>query len=192
MKNLPIIELPYSDDVKIIIKKYLKKLDWKISKLAKLSGVSHSMINQILSGRKRPSYETATKLFNTLIRNFKESTGKALNIATKDLKSITPDKKVSEAIKLMKGVYDQIPVIDKNGANVGSITTNLFVKFFDEKNLKDKQISEIMEPALPVIDEESDLTVVKRMLTIVDAVLISKRGKIKGIITKSDLIKKIT
>ena len=61
------------------------------------------------------------------------------------------------------------------------------------KNLdKDPQklkVEEIMEESFPIIDEDSSVDVVKTLLTHHQAVLTSKRGKITGIITRSDLLK---
>ena len=48
------------------IKQIRTKLGITQKKLASMTGVSTSMINQIESGRSQPSYETAKKIFDNL------------------------------------------------------------------------------------------------------------------------------
>ena len=48
------------------IKQMRQKLGITQKKLAIMTGVSTSMINQIESGRSQPSYETAKKIFENL------------------------------------------------------------------------------------------------------------------------------
>ncbi|HEY8109655.1 MAG TPA: helix-turn-helix transcriptional regulator, partial [Candidatus Nitrosotenuis sp.] len=48
------------------IKQQRAKLGITQKELAKMTGVSTSMINQIESGRSQPSYETAKRMFDSL------------------------------------------------------------------------------------------------------------------------------
>ncbi len=48
------------------IKQIRIKIGITQKKLASMTGVSTSMINQIESGRSKPSYETAKKIFDNL------------------------------------------------------------------------------------------------------------------------------
>ena len=48
------------------IKRQREKLHVSQKKLANMTGVSTSMINQIESGRSKPSYNTAKKIFENL------------------------------------------------------------------------------------------------------------------------------
>ena len=50
------------------IKEERKKLNVTQKKLAAMTGVSTSMINQIESGRCKPSYNTAKKIFESLAK----------------------------------------------------------------------------------------------------------------------------
>ena len=50
------------------IKEERKKLNITQKKLASMTGVSTSMINQIESGRCKPSYNTAKKIFESLAK----------------------------------------------------------------------------------------------------------------------------
>lgn len=71
---------------------------------------------------------------------------------TKRLITIEPEKTVAEAVELMKK-YDieQIPVMNGNGP-VGAISEGgLFQKVFDNPEIKNARVSDVIEPALPVV-----------------------------------------
>ena len=71
---------------------------------------------------------------------------------TKRLITIESTQTVAEAVELMKK-YDieQIPVISGNGP-VGAISEGgLFQKIFDNPEIKHAKVSEVIEPALPVV-----------------------------------------
>jgi cystathionine beta-synthase len=71
---------------------------------------------------------------------------------TKRLITIEPDKTVAEAVDLMKK-YDieQIPVMNGEGP-VGAISEGgLFQKIFDNPEIKNSKIKDVLEPALPIV-----------------------------------------
>ena len=71
---------------------------------------------------------------------------------TKRLITIEPEKSVAEAVELMKK-YDieQIPVMNGNGP-VGAISEGgLFQKVFDNPEIKNAMVADVIEPPLPVV-----------------------------------------
>ena len=71
---------------------------------------------------------------------------------TKRLITIEPEKSVAEAVELMKK-YDieQIPVMNGNGP-VGAISEGgLFQKVFDNPEIKNAKVADVIEPPLPVV-----------------------------------------
>lgn len=71
---------------------------------------------------------------------------------TKRLITITPSQTVAEAVDLMKK-YDieQLPVMNGDGP-VGAISEGgLFQKVFDNPDIKNSKVEEVIEPALPVV-----------------------------------------
>src|SRR5207247_9457113 len=71
-------------------------------KLAALTGVSTSMINQIESGRCKPSYETARKIFEILRSLEGRTSMKAGDICSSRLISVPRDEKMHKAIDHMR------------------------------------------------------------------------------------------
>ena len=96
------------------IKEERKKLSITQKKLAIMTGVSTSMINQIESGRCKPSYDTAKKIFESLAKLERQtSTHKAGDICSEKIVKLTPINTIREAGKKMhEKTIDQIPIFD--------------------------------------------------------------------------------
>ena len=82
------------------IKEERKKLNMTQKKLAVMTGVSTSMINQIESGRCKPSYNTAKRIFESLAKlEGQISTRTAGDICSEKIVRLTPSNTVREAGK---------------------------------------------------------------------------------------------
>ena len=82
-------------------------------KLATLTGISTSMINQIESGRCKPSYETARKIFEILGSLEGQSSMKAGDICSRNLISVQKYEILNTAIdKMRSNSISQIPVFE--------------------------------------------------------------------------------
>ena len=85
------------------IKQIRTKLGITQKKLANKVGVSTSMINQIESGRSKPSYETARKIFDQLTAlEGQSSAHKAGDFCSKDIVKIKPSNTLHDAIEKMQ------------------------------------------------------------------------------------------
>ena len=98
------------------IKEERKKLNLTQKKLAVMTGVSTSMINQIESGRSKPSYDTAKKIFESLAKlEGQTSTHNAGDICSEKIVKLTLDSTIRDAGKKMhEKAIDQIPIFDGN------------------------------------------------------------------------------
>ncbi len=176
------------------IKKLRKALGLSQRELAKLAGLSQSYIAKIENGTIDPSYSNFLKIIKALEAAKSESVKVAAEIMTKDLKYVYVGSKVSEAIKLMQEwSISQVPVLDKDGSVVGMITESRLVqKMIEGKNIKKLQessVEEVMEPPFPIVDESTPINLVANILNFYNAVLVSRKGKVIGIITRSDILK---
>jgi len=106
------------------------------------------------------------------------------------LVTISADEKVSEAIARMKK-YDieHIPV-DQGGELIGSISENgLFNRLIDDANLKDAQISQVMQPLFPLVSQD---TPIEKLSVYINrengAVLTKDDSGNHHIVTKYDII----
>lgn len=153
-------------------------------KLAKLVGISQAHIAKIENEKVNPTLSTINKMLSVLqVR--KEI--KCSKLMQRKIISISPTDNVNNAIKLMKIFkISQIPVIE-HSLNIGSITERTILQHLD-KNLSKIKIREIMEQPFPVLSWQSNTESVKSLLEFHQAILLSEKGKIVGIITKSDLL----
>ena len=163
-------------------------------KLAGLTGISTSMINQIESGRCKPSYETARKLFEILSSLEGKSSMKAGNICSMNLISVQKHEALHAAIdKMRKNSVSQIPVFDGSRV-VGIISEDGLAKGMveqDENKICDTIISQVMEPPPPVVDFCTPAKAIIPLVRFARCVLVSERGNVTGIITLSDTLKMV-
>jgi predicted transcriptional regulator len=177
------------------IGKLRRQLGLTQKKLAKLSGVSQSLIAKIESGKIDPAYSKVKQIIGALEdeQSKKESKKKAYDIMSKNIVSLSSHEQVGAAIDLMKRKdISQIPVMDKLSC-VGSISENVIVESISEygNNLASIAIEKVMDEAFPTIPAESDIEAVAGLLKFYKAVLVKQKGKTTGIITKADLLKAI-
>lgn len=161
-------------------------------KLASLTGVSTSMINQIESGRCQPSYATAKKIFEVLSSLENQSSMKAGEICSKEITKLKTTDSLHDAIKMMQEYsISQIPVFDGSDV-VGLISEDGLVKHLidsDETQREKIKLSEVMEPRPPIVEYYTPAKTLVPLVRFSKCILVSKHSKIIGIITTSDTLK---
>jgi predicted transcriptional regulator len=161
--------------------------------LASLSGISTSMVNQIESGRCKPSYDTARKIFEVLSSQEGKTSLKAEDICSNEVISVQKDEKLEIAIeKMMKNSISQIPVFDVSKI-VGLVSEDILARKVlesnDKKNIHQVPILQIMEPPPPIVDISTPAKALIPLVRFTKCVLVSRKGEITGIITISDTLK---
>jgi len=176
-----------------IIKTVRKQIGISQTQLAREARVSQSIIARVESGKIDPSYTKMKKIFSALEKLGKGKILRARNILNKNVVSVSSNKSIRYAVKIMKkkGI-SQLPVID-NDVVVGSLSErDIIEKIATEENIDNISlipVKDIMGDAFPMIDIDSSLGVISLMLEYYPALLITDSGKLKGIITKADLLK---
>ncbi|MGI0087366.1 MAG: CBS domain-containing protein [Nitrosotalea sp.] len=174
------------------IKQARLKIGLTQQKLASLTGVSTSMINQIESGRCQPSYATARKIFEVLWSLDSQSSMKAGDICSKEIVKLKTNDTLNDAIKKMQDMsISQVPVFEGSEV-VGVVTEDGIVKHLidnDETQRKKIRLSEIMDPRPPIVDHSTPVKTLVSLIRYSKCVLVSKHSKIVGIITASDTLK---
>jgi cystathionine beta-synthase len=109
---------------------------------------------------------------------------------TKKLITVEPSQTVSEAVELMKK-YDieHLPVMNGNGP-VGAISeSGLFQKIFDNPEIKNSRVADVIEPLFPIVEFD---TPVERLSHLINrengAVLAKDDAGNYHIVTKYDVI----
>ena len=175
------------------IKQIRQKLGITQKKLANMTGVSTSMVNQIESGRSQPSYETAKRIFDNLATlEGKSSSHKAGDFCSKEVVKLKPTNTLHDAIlKMRKQSISQIPVFE-GVKPVGLVTEEGIVKHLadvGEAELKTAKLADTMESIPPIVDYETPANVLVPLIRFSKCILVSKNTKIVGIITATDALR---
>jgi len=157
------------------------------SQLAKLVGVSQAHIAKIEGEKVDPRLSTVNKILEVLTSKKRKT---CEEIMTRDVIVTSPKEKIKKVSEIMiKHAISQLPVIE-NGRVIGMVTEEGIVKNLSS-NISEKTVENIMEPPLPSVSENTDLITVRSILRTHPGVLVTRKGKLVGIITRSDLLKVI-
>ena len=178
------------------LEEVLKKrrvLGLRQKELAKLAGVSQSLIAKLESGKIDPSYTKVKAIFDVLESLEMRREVYVEQILHDKVVGIRESDTVSKAVQLMREYgYSQLPVFDGERA-VGSISEKTILRQIlsgkDLTQMSVLSVSEVMDEAFPQVGENAPLSLVSSLLQVYPAALVSKKGKVIGIVTKADLLK---
>ena len=169
-----------------------KRLGLTQEQLSEISSVSQSLIAKMESGKITPGYDKARRIFSALERVEKKESLRAGDIMSRKIRSVRPDDSARKAVTVMeKNGFSQVPVLDRNSC-AGTVTEGGTLAALDElgaKEFNSARAAAIMEGPLPVVGEQTIFPVLAGILQHERALLVSRKGKLVGIITKSDLLK---
>ncbi|MBN2067027.1 MAG: CBS domain-containing protein [Candidatus Diapherotrites archaeon] len=164
------------------------------SSLSEISSVSQSLIAKIEAGKIEPSYAKAKRLFDCLTQLHAKQEKLVKDAMTRPVVSVEESESLKSAIRaLEKHGLSQLPVLSKEKP-VGSITERGILGKINSSpglEIERARVEEAMEEALPTIQENTPVSVASQLLSFNSAVLVVKKGKIAGILTKSDLLKQM-
>ncbi len=175
------------------IKKRRKILGITQSQLAKKAGVSQSLIAKLESSKLDPTYSKATKIFLTLDKLEVGSSKKISDVMNTKIIKIEPTDLVKNAItKMKKSDISQMPVFD--GANhVGSISDKTILdRIASGESMEiivNEKVGDIMEGPFPSVGEDVPVKSVAPLLQYNQALIVLRKGKFVGFVTKHDLLK---
>jgi len=173
-----------------------RKLGLTQAELAGLSRVSQSYIAKLESRKIEPSYLKVKAIIETLERQEQKSETRVSEIMTPGVISIQVGEQVQRVVELMrKHGYSQLPVLDGEQL-VGSISERTIMdNIVNQKGrglVTLRPVSDIMEEAFPQVGDDAPISLLTNLLKIYPAVIVSKKGRVSGIVTKADLLKTLT
>ena len=175
------------------IKARRKQLGLTQAQLAEMAAVSQSLVAKVEAGSLTPTYDKAKKLFDALSRLIDQREVTAKDVMSSRIVSVSPKDPLRKAVKLMQGkAISQLPVIE-GGRAVGRLSERNILSRMGKPSEVDLNapVESLMGEAMPVIQENTPFHLLSEMLEINQAVLIARKGRVKGIVSKSDLLKAI-
>ena len=171
------------------IKIMRKKFGLTQSELAKQSGVSQSLIAKIEAGKIDPTYSKVRKIFGFLDSLREKQELKAGDVMRPSIISVKPSASIPDAVaKMRKHKISQMPVISDNKC-VGIVSEAIILNSLLDK--KARAVNEIMGEAPPVVSKNTSINVVSELLRFIPMVMIAEKGKLLGVVTKSDILGKL-
>lgn len=184
------------------IKRRRTSLGLSQKQLADLCGIGQSFLAKIERGKVTPSYTAAVKVFKRLENlelNNAEKLGleerTAADVMTRHVYTFGPDDSAESVLKIMvEKDISQVPVLDERGFQQGAITEKSLLG----KELRGKVVKEVLdgnsssggEHIFPMVSKDTRLPVIIGILQQEEqAVLVTEKGKIVGIITKQDILR---
>ncbi|MFQ5887122.1 MAG: CBS domain-containing protein [Candidatus Hydrothermarchaeales archaeon] len=177
------------------IKKYRRKVGLTQTKVARRAGVSQSLIARIEAGDVDPRISTLKRIIDVLKEEEEVGTLTAETLMRDPVLSVRSIDTIGKASKIMEEAdVSQLPVIDR-GLQVGSISETRIIKELtsgrDITKLSAMKVVEIMNGGFPTVYPHADVKTLTNIVELNPAVLVVDKGKIKGIITKTDVVRLI-
>lgn len=180
--------LPTPEDIKLL----RKRAGLTQRELAKRACVSQSLIARIESGTVDPRLSTLRRIMKVLEECISEG-ARAKDIMSSPVVSVAPEDPVEKAVKLMwEYGFSQLPVV-KGDKVLGTIKEDdvLHALVREGEFVLREPVERVMSDALPIVSINERVDVIVKILAQgVPAVLVADKGKIVGIITKTDVIAK--
>ena len=175
-----------------LIKQERERLRLSQKQLANMANVSTSMINQIESGRCKPSYETAKRIFEKLT-NFEEAQSEtAEDICTWNIVKLKVTNTIDDARKKMNSAgISQIPIFDGNEPKGVVTEQGILSRLADsdnKSNYKKTQLGDVMEDIPGIVAHDTPVKSIVQLIRTGKFLLVSKDAKY-GIISATDGLK---
>ncbi len=173
----------------LITGEYIKKLrierGLSQTELAKFADVSQAHVAKIEGGKVDPRLSTVNKIL--VVLHEKEKVKQCCRDVMSKVMSVRPETPVKKIIAIMRASgFSQVPVIER-GIQIGEISEETLLHNMDRK-LEKLQAKDIIDRPFPVVDAGDSTETLPQLLDAHPAVLVAERGRITGIITKSDLL----
>ena len=175
------------------IAKKRRQLGLKQAELARLAGVSQSLVAKLESGKIDSSYSKVKTIFDVLERLEAKTRVQEQKVVPNQVISIQTAEPVARVVQLMKEHgYSQIPVFCRK-QSVGSISEKTILREIlagkDLAEVSKLPVEDVMDEAFPQVSEDAPLSLISSLLQTYPAVLVARKGIVTGIITKADLLR---
>jgi predicted transcriptional regulator len=183
--------IPEIDEVRLL----RRQLGLTQQELARMAGVSQSLVAKIERGLVQPSYANVKRLVEALEgeRTRRHPAVTAGQTCSKNIVWAEASETVREVANLMRRHgYSQIPVRRRNlvvGSVSDRVLSDLLATADQPESVSRRRVEEVMAEPFPQVPEATPVKAATALLQYAPAVLVTKGGEPVGILTKSDLLK---
>jgi predicted transcriptional regulator len=167
-----------------------QKLGLTQAQLARQAGLSQSLIAKIEAGKLDPKYSTVQRLEETIALLQGKDQPTVKEVMQRHLLSARLDDRVPQLIKRMQQAgISQVPVME--GRHVAGLITEatLLQAISEGSPISKLTAKEVMADAPPIIPSTTPLAAAVQLLEHTAIIIVTERGAIAGIVTRSDLLK---
>jgi predicted transcriptional regulator len=174
------------------LKKVRTQVGYTQAKLARAAGVSQSIIAKIEAGSVDPTYGTLAAISRALSEGRRGKVRTAGEVMSSPVLGVQEGARVRECAALMKKKgFSQVPVF-AGERMVGTITDSHIMDLLaaapDPHKVLDDRVKEHIQPVFAVVGEETPVDALFSLFKYLPAVLVEAKDKVKGIVTKIDLM----
>jgi predicted transcriptional regulator len=172
------------------IRNVRRKLGITQQQLAHEAGVSQSLVTKIENGLLDPSFSHAQKRLSALGRLSQTQSQCARDVMSSRVIAVHPDDDLRKTIRRMRHYdIDQMPVVE-DAVCIGRINDSLLLDALASGETS-ASVREIMGSAPPSVAPDTPLDSIVPLLKHYQFVLVLDKGKIKGIVSKFDVIENL-
>ncbi len=173
------------------IRKRRLSLGLSLGDLARAVGRSDATISRIERGQIRPSYDLVQRILGFL----EEQEGAvaphltAADVMRSEVVTVPGEAPLHAAAQTMeRGAFSQLPVLE-GGRVTGALSETALLRALGQPKGRRARVRDVQEPAYPQVDGRFPADLLAGILTRYPAVLVVERGAVRGIVTKTDLIR---
>jgi predicted transcriptional regulator len=156
------------------------------AELARHAGISQAHVAKIENEKTDPRLSTVNRMLQVLSK--KKEVVRCGDIMSRHIITAHADDSIHKAGGIMRRfAYSQLPVFQGRKL-VGSIRESTIVRNM-HRNLKNLQVKHLLDQPFPVVSADDPVDMLESLFEFQPAVLVSEKGKIVGIITKTDLLR---
>ncbi|MBI3858945.1 MAG: helix-turn-helix domain-containing protein [Thaumarchaeota archaeon] len=182
--------------IQLIDPKQLKKIRVQVghtqAELARLAGVSQSIVAKLEAGTVDPTFSTLKALSSVLNSSLATIGKKAQDVMTSPVIGVQDDEKLSGCVAIMKkNSISQMPVMARRKM-VGTISEgqimDLVASSEDPSAVLEQKVRAHVLPAFAVVGRDTPVDALISLFQVLPAVLVSSEEGVEGIITKIDVL----
>ena len=177
------------------IRRRRRALGLPLGEVARAVGRSDATVSRIERGQIRPSYELVQAILTYLEEKENAITThlSAQDVMTRPVRTVEASRPLGDASRLMEEhAISQLPVTEA-GRVTGSLSEAAILRSLTQGSghRTMTRVREVQESAYPQVDLDFPTDLLADLLARVPAVLVTHRGSLSGIITRSDLIRRL-